>query len=108
MPLLVPFAPDVPDQRFKTALDGETFTLRARWNARAATWFLSIADADGELAAGLPLTLGSAPLRQLSDRRLPRGPLLCIDTTGRGEDAGLSDLGARVKVLYYESTELAA
>lgn len=108
MPLIIPFAPGVPDQRFKVVLEGETFTLRARWNARASTWFLSVADADGEIAASLPLTLGSAILGGRVDRRLPRGQMLCIDTTGRGEEAALADLGARVKVLYCESTELAA
>lgn len=98
--------PSVADQRLKVVLDGETFILRARWNASAGQWMLDVEDAAGVILAGIPMTLAMPYLRRYADRRLPRGELLIIDTSAQDLEAGLDDLGARVKLLYIEAADL--
>ena len=104
--LTIPARPGVPHQRLFVELEGVTYGLALRWNETAGAWFANLLDRDGtvllagkRVALGIPLTLRAA-----YDRRLPPGGLLAIDTTGKGLEATLDDLGSRVKLLYVEAS----
>lgn len=52
-------------QAFAISLAGVTYGLTVRWNAAAASWTLSIADANGNpILGGLPLVTGADLLGQ--------------------------------------------
>lgn len=92
----------------RVRLDGVYFTLRLRWNERAAVWILDLLDAVGE-----PIVLGVAvrtqvPLNEPGAARHPAGMLWAQDTSGSGADAGFAELGGRVALCYLEAAELAA
>jgi len=100
-------APSVACQRFKTVLENETFDFRCRWNATAGRWMLSVGDEAGWIVEGIPMVLGVPLLHvQHTSLRLPRGELICVDSAGQDEEAGLADLGARVKLFYLDSADI--
>jgi hypothetical protein len=104
----LPIDPTMPDQKFYSQLEGELFNFRVRWNDRAGMWFLSIGDAAGTIVSGRGVILGASLLRRFTDRRLPKGDLIVIDTSGKNVDAGIDDLGTRVKIIYVDSASLPA
>ncbi len=98
-------APSVADQQFKTVLENETFTLRCRWNETAGQWMLDVSDEQGLIVPSVPMVINVPLLAQYASKRLPKGALMMVDTSGKLEEAGLADLGARVKLLYIDSTD---
>lgn len=103
--LVLPFVADVPHFDFQAELEGATYTLELRWNERSSTWSLSIYGAAGEtLAAGRSVVLGADLLGRSRKAGLPPGSLHVVDTSGKGLEAGRSDLGTRVQLVYVESS----
>lgn len=103
----IPVDPTLPDQEFGVVLDKVPIVLGLRWNARAGLWVLSISDAAGVIASGLPVVVGPGLLQRLTSPRLPPGELVAVDTAGAA-DPGERDLGARVELVYVEAAEIAA
>lgn len=90
-------------------LDGETFGLRARYNNRVDSWFLTLIDADGSIIVGSRrVTVGNLLFPWLVGRNRPAGQLLAIDTEDEDGDPGRHDLGSRVLVMYADADELEA
>ncbi len=89
-------------------MEGEFYGFDFHFNGRAQTWFVSLEDADGELVASNLAIRGNTPLnfhlRHLTGG--PPGAITCIDTQGRGDDPGETDLGTRHKLIYLTSAEL--
>lgn len=105
----LPLRPDLPHYSFSLELEGRAFVFVFRWNARAAAWLFDVSDAEGNLLlAGRRLVLDWPLLARFTDPRLPRGELVAQDTTGKRAAPGLADLGARVKVLYFDAADLPA
>lgn len=105
----IPVNGELPHHVFQVQLDGATYGLEFRWNERAAGWFLSIYDSAGTLLlANRRLVLGWGLIARFKrwQSRLPKGDFVVLDTTQSGMEAGLSDLGTRVKVKYLEEAEL--
>lgn len=99
--------PELPHYVQRTALDGVEYELRFDWNQREQRWYLRIADADGDVIAGdIKIVSGWPLLRRRRDDRLPPGALMAVDQTGNGEDPGLTELGERVLLLYFDAEEL--
>lgn len=105
--LTIPTRTDaVPYYDFSIELDGATYQLELRWVERAASWFMSIMDADGTmLLASRRLVLGAFIMRRFKNPALPPGDFHLVDTTGEDIEAGLYDLGARVLLLYTEGAD---
>ncbi len=103
--LLLPVRCEVPFSYFDVDLEGASYTIETRWNERAGLWFLSVSDKDGvPISAGRAVVLGADLLGKTVDARRPPGVILAIDSTGEDIEAGRDDLGARVQILYIEST----
>lgn len=107
--LVIPTRTDAPHYTIEVDLDSRTFELEFRWNDRAAAWFLTIRDADGvELLAGRRIVIGLPLLGRFRDPRLPAGELNAVELTGTDAEPGVDELGARVRLLYFEAGSLAA
>jgi hypothetical protein len=101
----LPVNSDAPHYDFSLMLEGRRFKIELRWNERSGAWFLSLYDAADELlAAGRRVVLGADLRGRARDARLPPGPIMAVDSSGRNQDAGRMDLGVRVKLVYLESS----
>ena len=95
-----------PHYSFGVELDGVSYGLEFRWNARAESWFMAIYDGeDTLLLPSVRVVLGVLLARRFRAAGVP-GDFVAVDTTGRQEDAGLRDFGTRVLLLYYSAGEL--
>lgn len=114
---LIPTRTDLTNYELTVELDRVDYDLRFLWNDRDETWYLTITetqttniDADtGEkvpLLAGVPILIGVPLLRVLRGLVRPSGELMAFDTTNEGRAPGLTELGARVQLLYIEASEL--
>lgn len=88
-------------------LEGVVYTLEIRWNIRIGAYFMKVYDQEGVtlLAAGLKL-VANWPLGAYGAGRQPPGAFVAIDTSGRGLDPGLDELGDRVKLVYFTKSDL--
>lgn len=94
---------------FSVQLDGVTFVLTFQWNAREACWYFDLADIAGNpLLSGRRVVLNMPLLARFRQATLPNGDLMAVDTTGLNIDAGLTDLGDRVLLLYVTQSDVAA
>jgi len=85
-------------------LDDRAYVLEFRWNRRMAAWFASISDSTGVLATSrIQLNVR---LFEFVNPLLPAGVLYAYDVSGTGEEAGLTDLGVRVQIIYRSLSEL--
>lgn len=109
MQLLPMPADGYPHQTAQVQL-GDTFYVVAwRWNTRDSAWFFSLSDVDGvAIVSGVRVVLNTDLLRGVSDTRKPDGVMAVVDPGGRATEPGLTDLGARVKVVFIPREELAA
>lgn len=94
---------------FTVELDGRAVVVELRWNERAASWFLSLAERGGVALLAGRRVVADAPLvgRLRARDGVPPGELVAVDTGGRGEDPDRADLGTRVQLIYIEAADLA-
>jgi hypothetical protein len=93
----------------RVVLDGSEFFVRCEFNQREGRWYLGLADQDESVIfAPRKLVSDWDLLRTISDARAPRGALIATDTSGQGLDAGFSDLGVRVLLVYFTAAEVEA
>lgn len=108
MSLLIPTLTDgteAYDQR--TQLEGVEYLLAFRYNLRRELWTISIRALDGRAI----LTGQSVHVGIVLNRRAVQGPpgvLLAISETGDLGSPQLHELGARVKLCYLTTAEVAA
>lgn len=104
---IISIQPGVPSFRQRVALDGAEFLLQFAWNQRSAKWYLSVYDtSETPLALNLKVVADWPLTRLITDERMFPGEVFALDTTGEGIDPGLSDLGARVKLIYIDAADL--
>jgi len=98
---------DVSSYTQRTALDGTEYVIAFDWNDREQHWYMDIADREGvAIATGIKVVCDWPLLRRCVDGRAPAGAIIAIDQSGSGADPGLTDLGARVELLYLDAEEL--
>jgi hypothetical protein len=107
MAFFIPISSDAANFDIQVTLEEVTYTLEFRWNVRLGAWFMNILDAEGVtmLRAGTRVVV-NWPLNAYGANRQPPGALVAVDTTQRGEDPGLDDLGERVQLIYVTTDEL--
>lgn len=107
MAVTLPLRSDLPHYSFRVQLDGEMYGFAFWWNYGISAWMMSISDPDDvPLAVGIRVVVDFPLAARFADSRLPPGTLLAIDTTGRQEDPGLEDLGARVIIVYATAEDI--
>lgn len=91
----------------RTILDGREYLLRFLWNMREAKWYLSIADQTGSpIVDGIKVVADFPLTRRIVDERCFPGSLIAMDTSEKGLDPGLTELGDRVVLVYDSVTEV--
>lgn len=108
----------VANQIFSTTLDGANYFLRLLWNERDEAFYIDLYDStQSAIWLGQRVVVGWRLWAQCVDPRKPPGELMAIDTTNQDEDPTLtvaddgsitSDLGDRVKLIYFTGEELAS
>jgi hypothetical protein len=96
----------LPSYIQQTTLEGITYTLQFDFNQRAASWYLSVSDADGvDIYNGVKLVIGFSLLGKCKDPRAPAGILYVFSSTSDFSPPGQFDLGvgARCQLVYMTS-----
>lgn len=109
--ILLPTISDgaVGDYVQTVALDRQLYRLRLMWNARVDHWMLSLylPDADETpLAQGRMVINGVDLLRGCTAAGRPPGRLVATPLDDTNEHAGLTGLGSRVGLYYFEEADL--
>jgi len=100
----IPIPESVDAASLSVDLDGVTYRLGFRWNARASAWFMSLATEDETpIASGIKVVADWPLLRGVRGGLRPPGELLAVDTSGQQTDPGRDDLGRRVELVYVEA-----
>ena len=88
----------------ETTLDGVTYRLLFRWNAREEYWYMSLFDIeDVPLSGGIKLVAGCRLLRHLADYTVrPPGELIMLETPTR------TTLGQDALLVYLDEDEVSA
>lgn len=108
MPIEIPLPNSVPLFELQIELDGVTYSLELRWNARAGAWFAHLRDAEGGvLVMGRRVVVDFPLFSRTQKAGAPPGQLVAVDTSGKQQDPVLDDLGARVRLIYVTEAELA-
>ena len=108
----IPLRNDLADYLIGVDLDGASYQLRLWWcdtlsgsviadGASTGSWYLSINQPDGTpILQGLRCVCGYPMGWRFVVPGKPPGKLNFIDTTGKGDPPGLTDLGQRVQLIY--------
>lgn len=105
----IPVRSDTTNYDMRVDLDGVTYVLAFRYNSRDGFWYLSVLDSDEDpIRSGIRLVLGTSYLRLVVSSIRPAGDLVAVDDTGTGTEAGASDFGTRVALLYAERADVEA
>lgn len=113
MPKVIPLRSDLPYFDIQVSLEDITYTLVFRFNTRERSWYMDIHSEAGEFIALSIKVVIDAPLAKRSQNPLlPPGVFIAEDTSSARMDPSYDpviqrgDLGDRVLLLYFESTEL--
>lgn len=110
----LPIDSEHPDYDVGITLEGRNYIFHVRWNVRDSSWYFDILDPSKVDERGKPdpivrsvrLVLGVVLARRCLDPRMPTGMLFASDVSGDERDAGLNDLGTRVKVYYRPAADI--
>lgn len=95
--------PSEPSIRLSTTLDGITFFIDLKWNARDSHWFFSLYDyAEVAIVEGLRVVIGWPLLLRVSDQRRPSGELYFISADGDNSADPGEELGDRLQMIYVD------
>ena len=105
--VIIPLEPSSPNYRVGVTLAGEQFILDVRWNTRESAWYLDVLQEDETpIRQGLKITLGLPIGGHVADAAWPGGYFYALDTERTGVDAGLDDMGERVQLYWFDSSEI--
>lgn len=106
-------------QEFATTLDPnapDTYILRTMWNERDSCFYLDLYDSGRvPIWLGQRIVVGWRMWNQCVDPRKPPGELMALDSSNKDLDATLtvnsdgtivSELGGRVRLIYFTASEL--
>lgn len=105
--LAIPFQNGTANLTEKVVLEGVTYILNFRWNARAARYTMDISKADGTLIiAGLTLENGWFTTSRYFYRvlELPLGQFIPIDELDEDRSPDLANFGNGVALCYIEAS----
>jgi len=101
-----------PAMEVTAVLDGVNCTLRLQWQEADSLWRMRVLDDQGNVVMGDVVLVADWPLHAWRVRSLrnPPGLFIVRDTSGRGLNPGLTDLGdgARCVLWYVPLAEVAA
>lgn len=89
-----------PSQKFTVQLGRVKYDFHIKYNSRSSVWTfdMTISATKVMLLQSIPIVLGSD---LLAPYNFGIGRLIVVDTSNRGRDAAVDDLGARVKLVWF-------
>jgi hypothetical protein len=103
----LPLRNDQPSFDFTVSLDGVAYTFLFAYSTREDCWYFSLFTQDEEPIWLSIRVVVNWPLGFRSRSALrPPGLFMAFDTAETGTDPGLSDLGARVILLYFDAVSV--
>jgi hypothetical protein len=79
-----------------------TYIFELKWNVRDSSWYLNLFEHDGTIIKhGIRVVLGMYLGRRSRHPLFRKGVLVAVDTTVKGREATLDDLGERVVLRYF-------
>ena len=107
MAVEIPLRSDLPHFEVQVPLEGRTYTFELRWSVREERWYLDVLTEERDpIYTGIAVVLNFRLGARCVDERWFPGALFAVDTSGAQVDPGLNDLGERVILAYFESSEL--
>lgn len=113
MPLTIPLRKDLTHFDLEVALEGTTYRMFFYWNTRERFWYFDIfTEEDEPIITSIKFVIDAPLGRRTANPLRPPGVFIGVDTSGDRIDPGYnddtqtSDLGDRVKLIYFESSEL--
>lgn len=108
MAVEIPFSKKETNYTFDVTLTNVVYTFDVYWNVRSENYFMNITRAQDQAVVlqGARVAVSTAPLFGIAGEYRPPGELFVIDTTELELDPRLYELGDRVRVLYFEPSEL--
>jgi hypothetical protein len=97
-----------PSWTQSTTFEGTKYTLEFDYNQRCASYYMSIADADGvDIYNGVKVVCGFLLLRKCKDSRRPPGDLICLSSKPDTSPPTMLDLlpGSGRCTLYYITSD---
>jgi hypothetical protein len=93
-------------------LDEIAYNLRFNYNGREDAWYMSVRTTENtSIAEGIKMVLEFPLLRKISSSNRPPGELMLVEdgdfTDNAGQLPGLTDIGRRVSLLYFDAEEVA-
>lgn len=105
--LELPLRSDVPRFDFIQTLDGVAYKFLFAWNTRDSSWYFSLfLEDDTPVFLGVKVVV-NWPLNRRRSSVSPPGMFRAVDARNLDENPGLTDLGKRVRVLYFDADSLA-
>lgn len=105
----IPIQQNVANCRVGVSLLGVAYWFDFRWNALDESWWLDVSDAvENPIRTGIKCVIGTFLGRTCQAPPFSQGALICYATTGAAVDAGLSDFGTRVKMVFVPTADLIA
>jgi len=105
----LPTNPIRADWPVRVVLEGTRYILRWHWHQRAYAWHLDLGLPDGTwISQGTRLVPRWPLFHDLQHADKPPGFFVVIDRTPDAGELGRYDLGERLIVVYYRSTEIQA
>jgi hypothetical protein len=103
----LPVSQSLPRFFFDIELEEVTYRLEFEFNDRSRIWYMNIRDSEANpIVMGLTVTIGSDILAPYHHKSCPPGALIAYDSTGKDLDGNVEDLGERIQLVYFDSTEL--
>jgi hypothetical protein len=103
--LIIPLetASELGNLNFTTSMDGVTYKVFLKYNAREDFWYVSLEDLeDNSIRTGLKIVSNWPLLRLMKGTPRPAGELMAIDTRVFAIDPDLSEFGAEIEFSYIE------
>jgi hypothetical protein len=98
----------LPTYTLRVDLDEVEYRVDMRYLERTDSWMLDLYTSDDvAIKIGVPCLLGVRILKGCTHANRPPGDLVFVDSEGRGVEAGQSDIGSRVTLVYLTAEEVA-
>ena len=108
MPVLLPpldVEIQVPRYEYSVDLGGTTYQITLTWRERQESWYLALADSDGDLLIGSERLTPNIPLLQAYTGRAPTGGILIALVDGADTEIDYDALGSTAYLAWYSDAE---
>jgi hypothetical protein len=105
----LPLRSDLARFDFVLSLDGVAYKFFFSWSTREACWHMSLfLEDETPIWSGIRVVV-NWPLNQRSRSALrPPGMFMAFDAEQQSVDPGLTDLGGRVQIIYFDAASVAS